>query len=123
MILQVAPVEKNVGETICSLNFGQRVRSVELGAATRKTENAEMAELRDRLAQYEDGVSPTKPKSYTPNKPTRRKWISSPTKPKSYTPNKPTRCKWERRDGRTERQARTVRGRRLTHQTQVLHTK
>ena len=38
MIVQVAPVEKNVTESIASLNFGQRVRSVELGQATRKVE-------------------------------------------------------------------------------------
>ncbi|XP_057291181.1 kinesin-like protein KIFC3 [Hydractinia symbiolongicarpus] len=38
MVVQVSPVEKNVSETICSLNFAQRVRSVELGQATRKVE-------------------------------------------------------------------------------------
>lgn len=38
MIVQVAPVEKNVSETTCSLSFGQRVRTVELGAASRKIE-------------------------------------------------------------------------------------
>ena len=38
MIVQVAPVEKNVSETTCSLAFGQRVRTVELGAASRKVE-------------------------------------------------------------------------------------
>ena len=43
MIVQVAPVEKNVGETVASLNFAQRVRSVELGQATRKvTESSEV---------------------------------------------------------------------------------
>uniref|UniRef100_A0A7M5TT09 Kinesin-like protein n=2 Tax=Clytia hemisphaerica TaxID=252671 RepID=A0A7M5TT09_9CNID len=36
MVVQVSPVVKNVGETICSLNFAQRVRQVELGTATRK---------------------------------------------------------------------------------------
>lgn len=41
MIVQVAPVEKNVSETVCSLSFGQRVRNVELGAATRKMEAAD----------------------------------------------------------------------------------
>ena len=36
MVVQVAPVNKNVGETVCSLNFGQRVRAVELGQATKR---------------------------------------------------------------------------------------
>ncbi|XP_074646224.1 kinesin-like protein KIFC3 [Tubulanus polymorphus] len=36
MIVQIAPVEKNVNETLCSLNFGQRARTVELGTATKK---------------------------------------------------------------------------------------
>ena len=38
MILQVSPAEKNCHETICTLNFGQRVRSAELGHANKKTE-------------------------------------------------------------------------------------
>lgn len=37
MVVQVSPVEKNVGETVCSLNFAQRVRTVELGQATKRT--------------------------------------------------------------------------------------
>ncbi|XP_053402690.1 kinesin-like protein KIFC3 [Mercenaria mercenaria] len=44
MITQIAPVRKNEGETICSLNFAQRVRNVELGAATRKLENGDGTE-------------------------------------------------------------------------------
>ena len=41
MIVQIAPVEKNVGETLASLNFAQRVRTVELGAASKHIENGE----------------------------------------------------------------------------------
>ena len=37
MVVQVAPVHKNAGETVCSLNFAQRVRAVELGQAKKKT--------------------------------------------------------------------------------------
>lgn len=55
MIVQVAPIEKHVNETLCSLNFAQRVKSVELGAAGRKVESAEMSALKERLAQYEVG--------------------------------------------------------------------
>ena len=53
MVVQVAPVEKNVSETLCSLNFAQRVRTVELGQATRRTETAEMANMKDRLRELE----------------------------------------------------------------------
>lgn len=52
----MAPVEKNVSETMCSLNFAQRVRTVELGQATRKTETAEMASMKDRLRELEGGA-------------------------------------------------------------------
>ena len=53
MVVQVSPVEKNVSETVCSLTFAQRVRTVELGQATKKTESAEMAGMRDRLRELE----------------------------------------------------------------------
>ena len=53
MVVQVAPVEKNVGETVCSLNFAQRVRTVELGQATKRTETSEMANMKDRLRELE----------------------------------------------------------------------
>lgn len=39
MMVQVSPMGKNVNETICSLKFAQRVRSVELGAAGRRAES------------------------------------------------------------------------------------
>ena len=42
MVVQVAPVEKNAGETNCSLTFAQRVRQVELGQASRRVENLEV---------------------------------------------------------------------------------
>ena len=53
MIVQVAPVEYHVSETLCSLNFAQRVKSVELGMANKKVENAKISALKGRLAQYE----------------------------------------------------------------------
>ena len=53
MVVQVAPVEKNVSETVCSLNFAQRVRTVELGQATKRTETPEMANMKDRLRELE----------------------------------------------------------------------
>jgi hypothetical protein len=42
MVVQVSPALKNVGETLCSLNFAQRVRMVELGQATKKIDNEQM---------------------------------------------------------------------------------
>jgi kinesin family protein C2/C3 len=35
MIVNVSPVSRNVGETVCSLTFASRCRNVELGAAKR----------------------------------------------------------------------------------------
>ncbi|XP_068180099.1 kinesin-like protein KIFC3 [Antennarius striatus] len=39
MVVQVSALESNVGETLCSLKFAQRVCKVELGPATRKIES------------------------------------------------------------------------------------
>uniref|UniRef100_A0A8C8TJN6 Kinesin-like protein n=1 Tax=Peromyscus maniculatus bairdii TaxID=230844 RepID=A0A8C8TJN6_PERMB len=38
MVVQVSPVEKNTSETLYSLKFAERVRSVELGPGSRRTE-------------------------------------------------------------------------------------
>ncbi|NP_001139303.1 kinesin-like protein KIFC3 isoform b [Mus musculus] len=38
MVVQVSPVEKNTSETLYSLRFAERVRSVELGPGSRRTE-------------------------------------------------------------------------------------
>lgn len=40
MMVQVSPLEENIGETVCSLNFAQRVCKVELGPASRKIDTA-----------------------------------------------------------------------------------
>ncbi|PKU42397.1 kinesin-like protein kifc3 isoform x1 [Limosa lapponica baueri] len=40
MMVQVSPAEKNTSETLCSLKFAERVRSVELGPVSRKAELA-----------------------------------------------------------------------------------
>lgn len=51
MIVQVAPIERHVNETLCSLNFAQRVRSVELGMASNRRVEAggDMSALKGRL--------------------------------------------------------------------------
>lgn len=38
-LLKVSALESNVGETLCSLKFAQRVCKVELGPAARKIES------------------------------------------------------------------------------------
>lgn len=38
-VLKVSALESNVGETLCSLKFAQRVCKVELGPAARKIES------------------------------------------------------------------------------------
>eukprot|EP00112_Aurelia_sp_Birch-Aquarium-sp1_P022068 Seg61.8 transcript_id=Seg61.8/GoldUCD/mRNA.D3Y31 product="Kinesin-like protein KIFC3" protein_id=Seg61.8/GoldUCD/D3Y31 len=47
MVVQVAPVKKNAGETFCSLDFASRVRNVELGQATKRVDNAESSQRGD----------------------------------------------------------------------------
>lgn len=53
MVVQISPVLKNVDETICSLGFAQRVRAVELGAAKKTTESAEVAALKKKMKEME----------------------------------------------------------------------
>ncbi len=56
MVVQVAPVLKNVDETVNSLNFATRVRSVELGGSKKQVESAEVVALKKRIKELE-GVS------------------------------------------------------------------
>ncbi|XP_076826891.1 kinesin-like protein KIFC3 [Brachyhypopomus gauderio] len=44
MVVQVSSLERNVGETLCSLKFAQRVCKVELGPATRRLESGSHSE-------------------------------------------------------------------------------
>ena len=41
MFVQISPNERDLGETICSLNFASRVRGVELGPAKKQLDAAE----------------------------------------------------------------------------------
>ncbi|XP_067905794.1 kinesin-like protein KIFC3 isoform X2 [Heterodontus francisci] len=47
MMVQVSPMEKNVNETVCSLKFAQRVRSVELGTMVRRAESQHCSSRQD----------------------------------------------------------------------------
>ncbi|XP_060119820.1 kinesin-like protein KIFC3 [Heteronotia binoei] len=40
MLVQISPLEKNMGESICSLKFAQRVCKVELGPASRRVDSS-----------------------------------------------------------------------------------
>ncbi|XP_076449946.1 uncharacterized protein LOC143286194 isoform X2 [Babylonia areolata] len=79
MIIQVAPVEKNVSESTCSLSFGQRVRTVELGAASRKIEAGDC----ETKSPYTTTPSTTGGGSSTPK---RTKVPNSPRSPTSSNP-------------------------------------
>ncbi|XP_061468170.1 kinesin-like protein KIFC2 [Rhineura floridana] len=45
MMVQISPLEKNVGESICSLKFAQRVCRVELGPASRRIDVSTQREV------------------------------------------------------------------------------
>jgi len=53
MVVQLSPVQKNVSETICSLNFATRVRAVELGQSKKTADSAEVAQLKKKIAELE----------------------------------------------------------------------
>jgi len=53
MVVQLSPVEKNVQESVCSLNFAERVKKVELGKAKKVTESAEVSTLKKRIRELE----------------------------------------------------------------------
>ena len=52
MVVQVAPVEKNISETVCSLNFAERVRAVELGQASKRIVDLNTDKFKDFEVSY-----------------------------------------------------------------------
>ncbi|KAK6983284.1 Kinesin-like protein kifc3, partial [Biomphalaria glabrata] len=89
MIVQVSPVEKNVSETVCTLTFGQRVRNIELGTATRKVETVKSSLLtpgRPTSLSLSLPASPTTSEASTPQASPR-----SPLSMSSSTPQLNTR--------------------------------
>jgi kinesin family member C2/C3 len=54
MFVNCSPVLWNSGETVCSLNFAKRCRSVQLGAATKNSSNPEIVKLRREVAELKD---------------------------------------------------------------------
>jgi hypothetical protein len=43
MFVQISPNEHDVGETLCSMNFTSRVRSIELGQAKKQVDVGELS--------------------------------------------------------------------------------
>ncbi|CAL1533617.1 unnamed protein product [Lymnaea stagnalis] len=68
MIVQVSPVEKNINETVCTLTFGQRVRNVELGSATKNVDlnKSLQASLGRQLSVKTSFSTPSSPSATSP---------------------------------------------------------
>ncbi|NWT46780.1 KIFC3 protein, partial [Chroicocephalus maculipennis] len=65
MMVQVSPAEKNTSETLCSLKFAERVRSVELGPVSRKAELASWPS-QEQLEGLTPGLCPVSPQGDSP---------------------------------------------------------
>ena len=60
MFVNVSPVVWNVSETMCSLNFAKRCRSIKLGKAKRHAENPEVVSLRATVEDLKARLSAQK---------------------------------------------------------------
>ena len=56
MFVNCSPALYNAPETLCSLNFAKRCRSVELGAAKKNSDSAEVMRLRKMIKQLKDDL-------------------------------------------------------------------
>jgi len=56
MFVNCSPAEYNASETLCSLNFAKRCRAVELGAAKKNTESAEVARLKKQMKSLQEDL-------------------------------------------------------------------
>lgn len=52
MFVQISPNENDLGETLCSLNFGSRVRGIELGPAQRLLDTAELLRYKQMVLEF-----------------------------------------------------------------------
>lgn len=49
MFVHISPEHEDVGETISTLNFAQRVSTVELGAARSNKDSSDVKELKEQV--------------------------------------------------------------------------
>lgn len=83
MLVQVSPSTVNVSETICSLQFAQRTRTVELGPPSRKEVNTPSKKELSNQPKKEPSA-PSKKEASTPSK----KDVSVSSKKEVNTPSK-----------------------------------
>ena len=65
MFVNSSPVLWNAPETVCSLNFAKRCRSVQLGAATRHSSNPEVVRLSREVAALRKELSERRAREQT----------------------------------------------------------
>ena len=58
MVVQISSAMKNVGETLCSLTFAQRVRTVELGGNERKEKSVKESQVCDTSVNLTSTIFP-----------------------------------------------------------------
>ncbi|KAE8297821.1 Kinesin-like protein KIFC3 [Larimichthys crocea] len=72
MMVQVSPLPSNLSESVCSLKFAQRVRSVELAASSRKHENSSTSSSPTHDSVEQRRLHPISPPLQTPQSSRRR---------------------------------------------------
>ena len=63
MFVNCSPAMYNCSETLCSLQFAKRCRSVELGAAKKNSDSAEVLRLRKMVRALQVPAPPSLPRS------------------------------------------------------------
>ncbi|XP_064526968.1 kinesin-like protein KIFC3 isoform X3 [Pseudopipra pipra] len=87
MMVQVSPAEKNTSETLCSLKFAERVRSVELGPVSRKAELASWPS-QEQLEGDSPGSAATPGRGHTSHSPGQLSSRSASIRRKLHTSGK-----------------------------------
>lgn len=66
MFVNISPAAYNLGETLCSLNFASRCRSVELGQAKKQSNDDSSASARRRVDGIPSGAGTPSSTSVSP---------------------------------------------------------
>ncbi|ESQ27967.1 hypothetical protein EUTSA_v10018049mg [Eutrema salsugineum] len=56
MFVQISPNEKDLSETLCSLNFASRVRGIELGPAKKQLDNTELLKYKQMVEKWKQDM-------------------------------------------------------------------